>query len=183
MARDPSWAADLARYPGRPFLQEQSIWAIWIYRLGRRAYASHPGVLRSISLKIYWLAYRLVETAVGITLPVTVQVGPGLRIWHFGNIIVHADVVIGANCTLRHGVTIGNREEGGAVPRIGDNVEFGAYAQVLGGVRIGNNCRIGAMSVVLTDVPDGATAVGIPARIIARQELGARSNDDGIGVT
>jgi serine O-acetyltransferase len=52
------------------------------------------------------------------------------------------------------------------VPVIGDNVELGAYAQVLGGIRIGNDCKIGAMSVVLCDVPDGATAVGIPARII-----------------
>jgi len=67
---------------------------------------------------------------------------------------------------MRQGVTIGNRREGGPVPVIGDNVEFGAYAQVLGGVRVGDNCRIGAMSVVLSDVPDGATAVGAPARII-----------------
>ena len=166
MSRDPNWQADLARYPGRPFLREQSIWAIWIYRVGRRLHAWRPGILRWIALKIYWLAYRLIETAVGITLPVSADIGPGLRIWHFGNIIVHADVVIGANCTLRQGVTIGNRHEDGPVPRIGDNVEFGAYAQVLGKVKIGNNCRIGAMSVVLIDVPDGATAVGIPAQIV-----------------
>jgi serine O-acetyltransferase len=52
---------------------------------------------------------------------------------------------------------------------IGDDVEFGAYAQVLGGIRVGNGCRIGAMSVVLDDVPDGATAVGVPARIILNE--------------
>ena len=166
MTRDPNWEADLARYPDRPFLREQSIWAIWIYRLGRRVYTWRPGTWRRIALKIYWLAYRLVETVVGISLPLLADIGPGLRIWHFGNIVIHADVVIGANCTLRHGVTFGNRHEDGPVPRIGDNVEFGAYAQVLGGVKIGNNCKIGAMSVVLIDVPDGATAVGIPARII-----------------
>ena len=166
MTRDPNWEADLARYPDRPFLREQSIWAIWIYRLGRRVYAWRSGTWRRIALKIYWLAYRLVETAVGISLPISADIGPGLRIWHFGNIVIHADVVIGANCTLRQGVTIGNRHEDGPAPQIGDNVEFGAYAQVLGGVKIGNNCKIGAMSVVLIDVPDGATAVGIPARII-----------------
>jgi serine O-acetyltransferase len=49
---------------------------------------------------------------------------------------------------------------------LGDNVELGAYAQILGGVKIGNNCRIGAMSVVLHDMPDGSTAVGAPARVI-----------------
>jgi serine O-acetyltransferase len=170
MTRDSNWAADLARYPGRPFLQEQSIWAIWIYRAGRRLYTWHPGIFRSIALKFYWLAYRLIETAVGISLPVTADIGPGLRIWHFGNIFVHADTVMGANCTLRQGVTIGNRDQGGGVPRIGDNVEFGAYAQVLGGVTIGNNCRIGAMSVVLNDVPDGATAVGVPAKVVSRRQ-------------
>jgi serine O-acetyltransferase len=53
---------------------------------------------------------------------------------------------------------------------VGDNVEFGAYAQVLGDIRIGNNCKIGAMSVVLCDVPDGATAIGIPARIVPARE-------------
>ena len=114
--------------------------------------------------------YRLIETAVGITLPVTADIGPGLRIWHFGNIVVHADVVMGANCTLRHGVTIGNRHADGPVPRVGDNVEFGAYAQVLGAIRIGNNCKIGAMSLVLCDVPDGATAAGIPARVIESKQ-------------
>jgi len=92
--------------------------------------------------------------------------GEACRIWHFGNIFIHPNVVIGANCTLRQGVTIGNRHPDAPVPRIGDNVDFGAYAQILGGVKIGNNCKIGALSVVLSDVPDGATAVGIPARVV-----------------
>ena len=166
MKRDPNWQADLDRYPTRPFLREQSIWAIGVYRLGRRIYTWRNGPFKLAALKVYWLMYRVVETAVGITLPISADIGPGLRIWHFGNIIVHSETVIGANCTLRQGVTIGNCYENGPVPRIGDNVEFGAYAQVLGGVKIGNNCKIGAMSVVLIDVPDGATAVGIPARII-----------------
>ncbi len=63
-------------------------------------------------------------------------------------------------------MTIGNREAGGPVPVLGDDVDVGAYAQLLGGIRIGHGCKIGAMSVVLCDVPDGATAVGAPARVI-----------------
>jgi serine O-acetyltransferase len=137
-----------------------------MYRMGRRVHARRHSLLGRIAMKLYWLPYRLIETAVGITLPVSAQIGPGLRIWHFGNVIVHPDAVIGANCTLRQGVTIGNRNNDGPVPRIGDNVEFGAYAQVLGDVTVGNNCKIGAMSVVLCDVPDNATAVGIPAKVI-----------------
>ena len=168
MSRDTDWQADLARYPERPFLREQSIWAVWVYRLGRRISRWQYGFSRRVAMKAFWLLYRIIETVTGITLPVTADIGPGLRIWHFGNIIVHPDAVIGRNCTLRQGVTIGNRHPDGPAPRIGDNVEFGAYAQVLGGVTIGNHCRIGALSVVLTDVPDNATVVGIPARVIHR---------------
>ena len=76
--------------------------------------------------------------------------------------------MIGANCTLRQGVTIGNRHDGGPSPVLEDDVELGAYAQVLGGVRVGRGAKVGAMSVVLRDVPPGAVAVGIPARIIER---------------
>jgi serine O-acetyltransferase len=165
MSSDPDWQADLQRYPPRPFLKEQSIWAVWLYRIGRRLHLGRRGPLKWFAEKIYWLVFRLIETLTGVSLPMQARIGPGLRIWHFGNIFIHPDAVIGANCTLRQGVTIGNRHIGGGVPTIGDNVEFGAYAQVLGPVHIGNNCRIGAMSVVLDDVPDGATAVGVPAVI------------------
>jgi serine O-acetyltransferase len=168
---DADWAADLRRYGlRRPFFKEQSIWAVWTYRLGRRIDRRPAGIARRVLTAFYWCLFRLVETAVGISLPKSAVIGPGLRIWHFGGIFLHPAVRIGANCTLRQGVTIGNREADGAVPTIGDDVEFGAYAQVLGGVRIGNGCRIGAMSVVLCDVPDGATAVGVPARVIHRSE-------------
>jgi len=151
MSHDPDWQADLARYPDR---------------LGRRICRWHDGLYRRVAMKAFWLLYRIIETITGITLPVTADIGPGLRIWHFGNIIVHPDAVIGSNCTLRQGVTIGNRHPDGPAPKVGDDVDFGAYAQVLGGVTIGNQCRIGALSVVLIDVPDNATAVGNPARII-----------------
>ena len=170
MAADPDWQADLQRYGvARPFLKEQSIWAVWVYRFGRRLLKRPQGLGRKLSMQVYWLTFRFVETFTGISLPITSSIGPGLRIWHFGGIFLHADVVIGARCTMRQGVTIGNREVDGPVPVIGDDVEFGAYAQVLGGVRIGHGCRIGAMSVVLNDMPDGATAVGVPARIIPRR--------------
>lgn len=173
--RDADWEADLRRYGmRRPFLKEQSIWALWVYRFGRRVDRRPSGIVRRAQTMLYWLLFRLAETATGISLPKSVVIGPGLRIWHFGGIFLHPQVRLGANCTLRQGVTIGNRSEGGSVPTIGDDVEFGAYAQVLGGVRIGNGCRIGAMSVVLRDVPDGATAVGVPARIV----LPAEQEDD-----
>lgn len=166
---DPDWQADLKRYPPRPFLKEQSIWAIAVYRFGRRNDRRSPGFFRKSNERLYWLLYRLVETLTGISIPKSVEVGPGLKIHHFGNIFVHKDARIGARCSLRQGVTIGNRRENGPVPVLEDDVDLGAYAQILGGVRIGKGARIGAMSVVLCDVPPGATAVGIPAKIIAGQ--------------
>lgn len=167
--RDADWAADLRRYPPRPFRKEQSIWAVWVYRWGRRLERNGKAVLPGLLEKAYWLAFRWAETMTGISLPKSAEIGPGLRIHHFGNIFINPGVVIGCNCTLRQGVTIGNRVADGPVPTVGDNVDFGAYAQVLGGVRIGNDCRIGAMSVVLCDVPDGCTAVGVPARVTERR--------------
>jgi serine acetyltransferase/glycosyltransferase involved in cell wall biosynthesis len=158
--------ADLCRYPRWPWFKEQSIWAIAVYRFGRWVDRLPARLIRMFLARFYWLAFRVVETLTGVSFTKAVEIGPGLRIWHFGNIFIHQDVKIGANCTLRQGVTIGNRVEGGPVPVVEDDVEFGAYAQVLGGVRIGRGARIGAMSVVLCDVPPGATAVGVPARII-----------------
>ena len=167
MSGDMEWAEDLARYNlKRPFFKEQSIWAVWLYRLGRRIDAQQEGLVKKFCTVFYWTLFRLIETFIGVSLPKSASIGGGLRIWHFGGIFIHPNVVIGKNCTLRQGVTIGNRVENGGVPTIGDNVDFGAYAQVLGDVRIGNDCKIGAMTLVITDVPDGATAVGIPARII-----------------
>jgi serine O-acetyltransferase len=179
MSFDPNWAADLRRYPPRPFLREQSIWALWVYRFGRRIEARPDGFAKKILNPVYWALFRVVETLTGISLPRSARIGPGLRIWHFGNVFVHADAVIGAQCTLRQGVTIGNRHPDGPVPVLGDDVELGAYAQVLGGVHLGDGCRIGAMSLVLDDVPAGATAVGVPARVVraetTREARGVRA--------
>ena len=163
---DPAWQADLRRYPRRPFLKEQSIYAIAVYRFGRRLDARAGRWSARVLLPVYLLAHRVVETLTGISLPKAATIGPGLRIWHFGNIFVHPDAVLGANCTLRQGVTIGNRREGGPVPRLGDDVELGAYAQLLGDIQIGDGAKVGAMAVVLRSVPAGAVAVGNPARIV-----------------
>jgi serine O-acetyltransferase len=170
---DQDWQADLERYPERPWLKEQSIWALAVYRFGRRNDRRRPGLVRTVLDRFYWLAFRVTETLTGISIPKSVKVGPGLRIFHFGTIIVHADAEIGANCTLRHGVTIGSRVDNGPVPILEDDVDLGAYAQVLGGVRVGRGAKVGALSVVLCDVPPGAVAVGVPARIVARSLAGA----------
>jgi serine O-acetyltransferase len=171
-AGDPDLDADRLRYGPRPMLNEQSWWAVSLYRFGRRVERQRPGPVRWAGERWYALAFRVVETLTGISIPRSVEVGPGLRIWNFGNIFVHPDAKIGANCTLRQGVTIGSRVDGGPAPVLEDDVDLGAYAQVLGDVRVGKGAKIGAMSVVLCDVPAGATAVGVPARIIPARAFG-----------
>ncbi len=162
----PNLKEDLARYPKSAWFREQSIWAIAVYRFGRWNDSRPHSFSQGLCDRLYWLSFRIVETLTGISFTKEADIGPGLRIYHFGNIFLHSNVRLGSHCTLRQGVTIGNREEGGPVPTVGDGVDFGAYAQVLGGIKIGDAARIGAMSVVLNDVPADATAVGVPARIL-----------------
>ena len=166
MNTSSAYRQDRARYPAHAFKREQSLWAIAVYRFGRWNDARPAGVTKWCNDRLYWFLFRIVETLTGCSFTKQVEIGPGLRIHHFGNIFIHSGVKIGANCTLRQGNTIGNRLDGGPVPVLEDDVELGAYAQVLGGIRIGRGAKIGAMSVVLQDVPPGATAVGIPAKII-----------------
>lgn len=174
-----AWQQDLLRYPSRPFLKEQSIWAIAVYRWGNSLFEQPASWHKRALVQLYWLCFRVVETTTGISLPHDAQIGGGLRIYHFGNIFINPRVKLGANCTIRQGVTLGNRSDGGPVPIIGNNVDLGAYAQVFGDVRIGNNCKIGAMAVVLKDVPAGCTAVGNPARVIKNQCVQNDTSDAG----
>ncbi|MBN2690508.1 MAG: serine acetyltransferase [Burkholderiaceae bacterium] len=165
LKNDPGWQQDLLRLNmRRPFFKEQSIWAIWVYRYGRQVDAMPHGLRRRIKTRWYWLLFRFVETWTGISLPKEAVIGGGLRIFHFGGIFVHPGARIGTHCTLRQGVTIGNKTEGGAVPILEDDVELGAYAQVLGGVVLRAGCRVGALSVVVHDVDSGVTVAGAPAR-------------------
>ena len=98
-----------------------------------------------------------------------VIIGGGLLIPHPTGIVIHKDAIIGANCMIMQQVTIGITCING-VPRIGSGAYVGAGAKILGTVTLGNHVRIGANAVVLCDVPDGCTAVGVPASIVRRPE-------------
>jgi serine O-acetyltransferase len=94
----------------------------------------------------------------------TGEIGPGLFIAHGYGTTLAAER-IGSNCYVHQGVTIGWDYRSRRSPVVGDNVFIGAGAAILGAVTIGDNAKIGANAVVLTDVPAGATAVGVPAQI------------------
>lgn len=94
------------------------------------------------------------------------KIGPGLSIAHHGYVIVNARAVIGNNCSLRPGVVIGNNALNNSCPKIGNSVNVGVGAKIIGGITIGNNVVIGANSVVTKDVPNNVTVAGIPAKVI-----------------
>ena len=96
------------------------------------------------------------------------QFGPGFVLIHSMGVVINSKVRGGERILLEHGVTIG--EEKGVAPLLGDDVFVGAGAKIIGGVTIGSHTKIGANAVVLTDVPDDATAVGVPARVVAQDE-------------
>jgi serine O-acetyltransferase len=105
----------------------------------------------------------------GISISDLVQIGSGFYIGHFGGIVIHADAVIGRDCNISQGVTIGitNRGERKGVPKIGDRVYIGPGAKIIGGISIGNGAAIGANCVVTKDVPENAVVVGIPGHVIS----------------
>lgn len=120
-----------------------------------------------------FLLYRLlVEWVLGIELPWKTRIGPGFRIDHGQALIVNDGTVFGASCTVRNSTTIGNkREKDGSysrAPIIGDRVDIGANAIIIGPITIGDDVSIGAGAVVVKDVPSAHIAVGNPARNLAR---------------
>ena len=116
----------------------------------------------------YMVGKRLVEIYAGASLSPQARIGRGLYIDHFGSIFIAASI-IGENFTLSHEVTIGvaGRSDKRGLPQLGDRVFIGAGAKIIGPITIGNDVAIGANAVVMTDLPDCAVAVGIPAKIIS----------------
>jgi serine O-acetyltransferase len=166
MGASDDFREDRARYGAHAWVREQSLWAVGVYRFGQWADERPSRLLRLVLGRGYWLAFRVVETATGISLTKECTIGGGLRIHHFGGIVIHPDAQIGRRCTLRHGVTIGERAEGAGVPTIGDGVEIGAYASILGPIRVGDGAKVGAHALVIRDVPDKAVVVAPEARVL-----------------
>ena len=104
----------------------------------------------------------------GIEIHPSACIGDGLFIDHGMGVVIGETAVIGRDCTIFHGVTLGGtgKERGKRHPTLSDRVFVGSGAKILGNIVIGNDVKIGANSVVLTDIPDGATAVGAPAKVV-----------------
>lgn len=116
-------------------------------------------------IKIIVLRHRFWGIVTGADIPLNCDIGGGLLIPHPNGIVIHPDARIGVNCLIFQQVTIGTRETAGA-PVIEGHVDIGAGAKILGLVRVGAHVRVGANAVVLSNVPSGSVAIGIPAKFI-----------------
>ncbi len=160
--------ADLRAHGGK--WGAQGFWALLIYRFGRWRYGLRPAWLRKPFSLLYHVAFKFVQIVTGIELPCEVELGRNFVIDHFGGIVISGYARFGDDCRIRNGVVVGLRHVSEKIaPVIGNDVDIGAGAKLLGNIRIGNGARIGANAVVLVDVPDNHVAVGVPAVVRARK--------------
>lgn len=143
-----------------------------VYRFGRWRYTIRQRWLRLPFSLLYKALKPFSEILTGIELPCEVTLGRRFRIDHFGGIVISGDAVFGDDCVIRNGVTVGLRHTGQrGAPVLGNRVDVGAGAKILGAIHIGDDVAVGANAVVLCDVPSNSIAVGVPARVLAKKPL------------
>ena len=119
------------------------------------------------------LRHRFWSVVAAADIPLNAQIAGGLNMPHPNGIVIHPNAKIGPNCLLMQQVTLGVLTGKEGAPELGYHVDVGAGAKILGPVKIGDGAKIGANAVVLSDVPAGAVAVGVPARILPRSSEAA----------
>jgi serine O-acetyltransferase len=160
----PNLKEDWRTYNGD--MLRPGLWVMAVYRFGRWRYRIRPRFVRVPFSFCYKLLAVAVTILTGVELPCETKVGSRLRIEHPGGIVVSGDACLGDDVILRNGVTIGLRRTGvRGSPTIGNRVDIGAGAKILGEIMIGDDVSIGANAVVLCDVPSNSIAVGVPAKV------------------
>ncbi|MEL6495306.1 MAG: serine O-acetyltransferase [Cyanobacteria bacterium J06623_7] len=146
--------------------------AVAVQRFGVWRMSVKPKLLRAPLSILYRALFRKIRNGYGIELPYSVNLGRRVVFEHQGGIVIHGDCAIGDDSIIRQGVTLGNRylEKPFDAPQLGKRVNVGAGAKIFGKIQIDDDAKIGANAVVLKDVPAGATAVGIPAKILLDAE-------------
>jgi serine O-acetyltransferase len=141
-------------------LRSPGVHAVIVFRFGQWLLRRNK-VLRLLMEPVYQVLNVLIQVMWGIELPRRASIGAGLLISHFGGIAVSPDAVIGTNCNLSQGVTIGISGQGerSGAPVIGNDVYIAPGAKLFGKISIGNNVKVGANAVIHKDLPDNAIAV------------------------
>ncbi|MEA5595380.1 serine O-acetyltransferase [Rivularia sp. UHCC 0363] len=144
--------------------------AVAVHRFGVWRMKVKSKWMRSPLTLIYKMMHRKVRNTYGIEIPFTVKLGRRVVVEHQGGIVINGFCAIDDDSIIRQGVSLGNRylERPLEVPKLGKRVNVGAGAKIFGDIFIGDGANIGANAVVLCDVPPGATAVGIPAKIVCK---------------
>lgn len=169
--------SDLYRYGGRTdarallkhyFKTPGFRYSFWLRTCG---YLSQSALSRHTLLFVARMFLKHYTFKYGISIHFNTRIGGGFYIGHFGGIVVHPKAVIGRNCNISHGVTIGKAHRGSrqGVPTIGNHVYLGPGAKLIGCIQVGHDVAIGANAVVTKDLPDHSVAVGIPAKVISQQ--------------
>ena len=153
-------------------LTQQGLWVLLQYRFERAVYLS--GLPFLVKRPLQWASiiwHKLIEITTGVDLPCTAKIGSGMHLPHCGNIVVHGDAVIGNDCCLSQGVTIGISGRGSrrGVPTLGNRVYVGVNAVIVGPITVGDGSLIGANSLVNRDVPPNCTVVGVPSIVVSQQ--------------
>ncbi len=152
---------------------------------GLHAVISHRIAHWLYNKKIFFIARAISQTSrffTGIEIHPGAKIGKGLFIDHGMGVVIGETTEIGDNCTIYQGVTLGGtgKEKGKRHPTIGNNVLVGSGAKVLGPFTVGDNSKVAANAVVLREVPENSTVVGVPARVVTRdnQRIAAAGGSD-----
>lgn len=142
--------------------------ALAVHRFGTWRMTLRWRLIRAPLSCLYRLGFRYVRNHYGIELPYGTSIGRRLLIAHQSGIVIHRNTVIGDDCLIRQNVTIGSasNDRTHEAPTLGNRVEVGAGACLLGNITIGDDVRIGPNAVVMTDVPSDSAVFGDPARIL-----------------
>jgi serine O-acetyltransferase len=175
-----AFGADIARYKakgchGRELWLEPAVWAIACYRLANWLQVSRPTALVRVPLKVVsYAANKWCEVVMEMCIDAQATIGPGLYIGHIGGVHINPQAVLGRNCDVAHRVTIGTSAMGReGSPVVGDDVYIGTGATLVGKIKIGNGVKIAANTLVMSNVPAGATVMGVPGRIVMRAAVSA----------
>lgn len=167
-----SYKTDLYRYGGSKGIKGliKAFYLIPGFRYTYYYRKSQKHASKSILGIYYRLILRKLSFKFGIQIPADVKIGPGFYIGHFGNIIISPLAVIGTNCNISQGVTIGKVQDGTlkGAPTIGNFVWIGANSVIVGNIKVGNNVVIAPATFVNFDVPDNSIVIGQKAKIVQK---------------
>lgn len=158
MNNSPDWSREMPRRlwdPSRRLLK--SIRRYQKYKL-------RATLLAKVVCKLAVIEHVFWSVVTGADIPLNCQLGGGLLLPHPNGVVISPKAEVGIDCLIFQQVTLGSRGEG--APVVGNHVDIGAGAKILGSITLGDNVKVGANSVVIKDVPANKTAVGIPAKLI-----------------